>query len=68
VPKKSGVIQLQCTNFPKKASESSDDSENSEDSEYSNDNIGPDSDSCTCDEEGECNYHMMQQAVAEFFR
>jgi hypothetical protein len=42
-PKKSGVIQLHCTNFPKKDSESSKDSEYSDDSDDSNDsddNIG----------------------------
>jgi hypothetical protein len=37
VPKKSGVIQLQCTNFPKKDSESSKDSEYTENSEDSED-------------------------------
>jgi hypothetical protein len=31
-PKKPGVIQLQCTNFPKNDSESSEDSDDSEDS------------------------------------
>jgi hypothetical protein len=35
--KKSGIIQLQCTNFPKKASESSVDSEYSDDSNDSDD-------------------------------
>jgi hypothetical protein len=37
VPKKSDVIQLQCTNFPKKDSESSKDSDYTEDSEDSED-------------------------------
>jgi hypothetical protein len=66
VPKKSGVIQLQCANFPKKPSESSESSEYSETSEYSDysdDNIGSDSDSCTCDEEGPCDHHMMMQSI-----
>jgi hypothetical protein len=82
MPKKSGVIQLQCTNFPNKDSESSEDSEYSDDSNDSNDsddsddsddsndsddNIRSNSDSCACDEEGECNYHFIQQARVDFF-
>jgi hypothetical protein len=52
-PKKSGVIQLQSTNFPKKSSESSESSEHTKDSEYS-DNIASDSsESCACDDEGD---------------
>jgi hypothetical protein len=72
-PKKSGVIQLQCTNFPKKSSESSKDSEYSDDSDHSDDsndsddNIGSDSDSCACDEEGERDYHFIQWARVDFF-
>jgi hypothetical protein len=69
-PKKSGVIQLQCTNFPKKDSESSEDSEysdDSDDSDDSNDNIGSYSDSCACDEEGECDYYFIQRARVDYF-
>jgi hypothetical protein len=73
VPKKSGVIQLQCANFPKKSSESSGDSRTSEDSEYSDDsndrddNIRSDLDSCACDEEGEYDYHFIQRAKVDYF-
>jgi hypothetical protein len=73
-PKKSGVIQLQYTNFPNKASESSDESETLDDSDYSDDsddsdnNIGSDSDLCTCDEDGKCYHHWMQEALIEYAR
>jgi hypothetical protein len=51
VPKKSGVIQLQCTNFPKKDSESSEDSDYTEDFEDSKDldNIASDESSYESD-------------------
>jgi hypothetical protein len=69
-PKKSNVFQLQCTNFPKKSSESSKSSEyteDSEDSEYS-DNIASDSsESCACDEEGPCDHHFLRQAIAKYW-
>jgi hypothetical protein len=68
VPKKSGVIQLQCTDFPKKPSESSESSEYTEDSENS-DNIASDSsESCACDEEGDCDHYMIQRALAKYCR
>jgi hypothetical protein len=73
VPKKSGVIQLQCTNFPKKSPESSenseytDDSDDSNDSNDSDDNIVSDSsESCACDEEGPCDHHMIMRALAKY--
>jgi hypothetical protein len=68
-PKKSGVIQLQCTNFPNKDSESSEDSEYSDDSDDSDDNITSDSsESCACDEDGKCDHHWMQEALIEYAR
>jgi hypothetical protein len=76
-PKKSRVIQLQCTNFPKKDSESyedseysgdSDDDDDSNDSDNSDDNIGSNSDSCVCDEDGKCDHHWMQEALIKYAR
>jgi hypothetical protein len=67
VPKISGVIQLQCTNFPN-TSESSESSESPEYSDDSDDNIASDSDSCACDEDGKCDHHWMQEALIEYAR
>jgi hypothetical protein len=47
---------------------SSDNSKTSEEDSYSDDNIGSDLDSCKCDEEGPCDYHMTRQALTEFYR
>jgi hypothetical protein len=72
-PKKSGVIQLQCTNFPKKDSEGTEDSEysdnsdNTDDSNDSNnsfDNIGSNLDSCIYDEERDCDYYITRWLIS----
>jgi hypothetical protein len=56
MPKKSSIIQLQCTNFPN-TSESSESSESPEYSDNSDDNIGSDLDLCACNEDGKCDHH-----------
>jgi hypothetical protein len=68
-PKNGEVVQLQCTKFSEKGSSSDSDSDSDshsdDDSEYDNSDFYG---SCACDEEGMCDYHLMKQAISEYFK